>query len=174
VKVTDLFAVVRGHDLDLTHLDQVATGTGIAYVSCSGGNNGVTGWVSRIDDVEPGAAGTLTVALVGMTLSTFVQPYPYYTAQNVDILTPLNPEMTFVEKIWWATCIHANQFRFNYGRKANRTFRSLELPDEVPDWVASVPSATFSEMVKSITDVEQSVAGKAAASPSSRRTRRRA
>jgi hypothetical protein len=50
--------------------------------------------------------------------------------------------MSIQEKLWWAECIEANRYRFNFGRQANRTVRSLNLPDKPPKWVkgAVVPS----------------------------------
>lgn len=157
MKVTDLFTVARGQSLDLVHLDQVATDTGIAYVSTAGVNNGVIGWVKPVEAIEPSAPGTISVALVGMTLSAFVQPRAYYTAQNVDVLTPIDPAMSFGEKIWWAQCIRANRYRFNYGRKANRTFRSLELPDTVPEWIGSIVHDATGDMIEAIEAVDESI-----------------
>jgi hypothetical protein len=157
MKVTDLFDVKRGHQLDLTHLALAPKNSGIAYVSCTDQNNGVSGWVKLIESMEPAAAGTISVALVGATLAAFIQARSYYTAQNVEILTPIDPDMTFAEKTWWACCIRANRYRFNYGRKANRTFRSLELPDEVPDWVEATPRKAVAEMLESITSVGETI-----------------
>jgi hypothetical protein len=137
--VSDLFSIRRGHQLDLVHLKQVAPFTGIAYISRSEQNNGVLAWVEAVDGIEPAKLGTITVTLGGSIMAAYVQPRPYYTAQNVDILTPRDPGMTLAEKLWWAACIRANRYRYNYGRHANRTFRSLMLPSSVPKWVASVP-----------------------------------
>jgi hypothetical protein len=151
--VGDLFSIKRGHQLDLTHLDQVAPLTGIAYVSCTDKNNGVSGWVSLLDGIEPAKSGTISVALVGSTLAAYVQPKSYYTAQNVEVLTPLDGDMTFSEKMWWASCIRANRYRYNYGRKANRTFRSLVLPSVVPAWVHTVPHDAAVELRETVEEI---------------------
>jgi hypothetical protein len=42
--------------------------------------------------------------------------------------------MTTEEKLWWAMCLRAHQYRYSYGRQANRTLKDLELPDEMPAW----------------------------------------
>jgi hypothetical protein len=83
-------------------------------------------------------AGTLTVALGGASrLATFVQHEPYYTAQNVAVLAAKKP-MTLQEKLYWAMCIKANRFRYEgFGREANRTLATLELPGQVPKWAMS-------------------------------------
>jgi len=133
--VTDLFSVKRGHKLDLTALTQVPDATGLAYVSRTEQHNGVIAWVAPVEGIIPAEAGTISVALGGSVMAAYVQPYAYYTAQNVDVLTPLNSAMTLAERLWWASCIRENRYRYNYGRHANRTFRFLHLPDEVPPWV---------------------------------------
>ncbi|MFX0593307.1 restriction endonuclease subunit S [Melissospora conviva] len=51
--------------------------------------------------------------------------------------------MSLQEKAWWAQCIASNRYRYNFGRQANRTLASLELPDGVPEWVRSAPVPTF-------------------------------
>lgn len=98
-------------------------------------NNGVTARVTI--DLVPGEAGELTVALSGNgILSTFVQPEPFVTGYHVMILRPLVPTMSLTEKLWWSRCILENRYRYSYGRQANRSLAALELPDEIPVWVA--------------------------------------
>ena len=64
------------------------------------------------------------------------------------VLTPKEP-MSEKEKLWWAMCITANRFRFGFGRQANRTLKSLFLPEasEMPAWVneASIDKYTGAE-----------------------------
>jgi hypothetical protein len=43
--------------------------------------------------------------------------------------------MEWREKLWWAQCIEANNYRYNFGRQANTSFAELSLPDKIPDWV---------------------------------------
>jgi len=43
--------------------------------------------------------------------------------------------MSVPERLWWAQCIESNRYRYNYGRQANRSLASLELPGDVPVWV---------------------------------------
>jgi hypothetical protein len=147
-RLDQLFAPSNGHDLDLVTLDQTdpAEPDAIAYVSRQGRKNGVSAYVKKLDEVEPAPAGTLTMALGGTyAAATFLQPRPYYTAQNVRVLTPRR-EMSEQEKLWWALCIQHNRYRFGYGRHANRTFRAIELPSAVPEWVLSAPVADLSPL----------------------------
>lgn len=135
MKVSDLFDVAYGQNLELYRLTRSSGRDAINFVGRSARNNGVTARVVPLDGVTPCEAGTLTVALGGSVLETFVQPHPFYTAFHVYVLTPTR-QMTLEEKLWWAICIRANRYRYNYGRQANRTLADLDLPDDVPDWIS--------------------------------------
>lgn len=121
----DLFEVRRGTDLDLCNL--TVSEHGVLFVSRSGRNNGVVARVEEVDSVAPRSAGLLTVALGGSVLETFVHDEPFYTAQNVAVLTP-RFAMTLSDKLHFATAIRMHQFRYNYQRHANRTLTDLRLP----------------------------------------------
>lgn len=143
-RVEDLFDVSYGHSLELNRLKRARSPQGVNFVSRTSKNNGVSARVAQIDGMQPGVAETLTVALGGSVLETFIQPEPYYCGRDVAILTPKNLEMTLNEKLWWALCIRANQYRYNFGRQANRTLKELELPDAPTEWVStiSIPDLT--------------------------------
>ena len=149
VTVEDLFVVTPGHSLDLVALNETTASDpdGVAFVSRKRPNNGVQAFVSRLDDVEPALAGTLTMALGGTVASTFLQPRSYYTSYHVSILSPKQP-MTDEEKLWWALCLWHNRYRYNYGRQANRTHKTLELPGSPPDWLVSVKFPDYSGLSK--------------------------
>ena len=86
---------------------------------------------------KPYAEGLITVALGGSTLSSFVQSNPFYTAQNIDVLTPL-AAMSLDVKLYYCLCIEANRFRYStFGREANRTLKYLRVPapEHTPTWV---------------------------------------
>ncbi|WP_330465146.1 restriction endonuclease subunit S [Micromonospora zamorensis] len=137
MRLDALFHSKRGHDLDRNSLEDAEAPAGVNYVSRVGRNNGVSGRVLLPSGFSPEPAGALTVALGSrnFAMATFVQPEPFATGQNIQILTPRNPDMPLVERLWWASCITANRFRFGFGRYANRTLDSLELPDSLPDWL---------------------------------------
>ncbi len=147
--VRDLFDIEYGHSLSLNKLKQTDAAYGIAFVSRTARNNGVSAWVERIPDVEPLPAGLLTVSLRSRNhpLATFVQPRTFYCGYHIFALRPKN-EMSLEEKLWWANCIEANRYRYNFGRQANRSLADLVLPDEPAPWVAEAAAPTF-ERVRS-------------------------
>src|SRR5687767_11437266 len=137
-KISDLFRLEYGHSLELNRLDQSDAPDSINFVSRAARNNGVTARVKPIPNLPPSPAGTLTVALNGQGGAgvAFLQPFPYYSGFHVMVLTP-RKQMSEQERLWWATCITANRFRFGFGRQANRTLKDLKLPDAktTPAWV---------------------------------------
>lgn len=58
----------------------------INFVSRTGFNNGISDFVDKIEGAEPYPAGAITLALGGSVGSTFVQPQPFYTGQNVGVI----------------------------------------------------------------------------------------
>lgn len=139
-KISDLFHLEYGNSLELNRLERSNGPGAINFVSRAARNNGVTARVKCIPNLSPTPAGTLTVALNGQGGAgvAFLQPFPYYSGFHIMILTP-KMDMSEQEKLWWATCITANRFRFGFGRQANRTLKDLVLPDAktIPAWVGS-------------------------------------
>lgn len=135
VEISELFYVTYGHKLDLNKMRVVSDG--IAFVNRTGFNNGVVAYVEQLSDQEPSPAGSLTIALGGSVLSTFLQVKPFYTGQNVAIAIP-KIKMSNANLLYYATAIQRNKFRYSTcGREANRTFRTLLIPDlsEIPSWI---------------------------------------
>ncbi|MBH0009030.1 restriction endonuclease subunit S [Salinibacterium sp. SWN1162] len=149
-RVDELFDLRYGHSLELNRLTRAQAPNGVNFVSRAMKNNGVTARVESA--LIPGEAGELTVALSGNgILSTFVQPEPFVTGYHVMILRPLNSDMVLTEKLWWARCILANRYRYSYGRQANRSLASLELPNFVPDWALHTVVPDVLHMEESVT-----------------------
>lgn len=134
VKVSDLFEVRYGTSLELNALNEIEGG--VAFVSRTTKNNGVSARVARLSEVSPMPAGTLTVALGGTPMTTFLQDEPYYTGRDVAVLASLEP-MAREELLYYATCLAANRYRFSYGRQANRTVGEIMIParEAIPEWV---------------------------------------
>lgn len=151
-RVDQLFTIRYGQGLQLNTLQQVSPPDGLNYVSRGTTNNGVAARVVCPPGVLPGAAGELTVALNGEggALATFLQPQPFVTGFHVAILTAKSP-MTDNEKLWWARCIWENHYRYGFGRQANRTLGSIELPDEVPAWVGRASSPDVKGLARNLT-----------------------
>ena len=139
VPLNSLFAVVYGNKLDMNKMAHMPRSVGgVNFVGRSSQRHGVTGAVRLIEDTPPFPPGSITVALGGTKLLTsFVQLAPFYTAQNVAVLQPLEP-MTMAEKLFICLCIQHNRFRYSaFGREANRTLRTLPVPGrkEFPKWL---------------------------------------
>lgn len=149
-RLSDLFDLRYGHSLELVNCQQVHAPLGVNFVSRTLRNNGVSGRV-LVPDL-PGKAGEITVALGGNPLASFVQPEPFVTGRDVAILTPRDPAMSTVEKLWWCRCIWENRDRFSYGRQANRTLASLLVPDSVPNWVQRMTIPAHDGLAKSASD----------------------
>lgn len=139
----DLFEIEHGSKLDLNKMEEPGSSEdAIVFVNRSGMNNGFAGLVKRIPTFDPYPAGSITVALGGSALASFVQPKPFYTAQNIDVLRPL-VAMSEEVKLYYCLCIEANRFRYStFGREANRTLKTLLVPhiDVVPKWVHGAAS----------------------------------
>lgn len=136
VQLGDLFDVEYGNKFDLNKM--VPDASGVAFIGRRGGGQGVAGHVAIVEGKPPYPAGKLTVALGGSLLATFVQQEPFYTAQNVAVLTP-KIDMSLRERLFYSMCIEANRFRYTaFGREANRTLRTLDLPDAAPTWTQTM------------------------------------
>jgi hypothetical protein len=139
--LNELFDVTYGNKFDLNKMTVVGKGSSepwLNFVGRSSENHGVSARVKPVDGVVPFEAGLITVALGGTKLlSSFVQMYPFYTAQNVAVLRA-RTTMSFAQKLFVCIAIRHNRFRYSaFGREANRTLRTLSVPEpkEFPVWV---------------------------------------
>ena len=133
-RLDEIFYIRYGSQLDLNKCEICGVGDGFNFVNRSNANCGVSSRILRVEKKEPFKAGSITVAMGGSVLSSFVQQEDFYTGQNVKVLVPLK-EMSLSEKLFYCQCIEANRFRFStFGREANYTFDSLLVPsrDDVP------------------------------------------
>ncbi len=142
----DIFDAQYGSNLELNAqkiMDEDA-GESVAFVSRTSKNNGVSARIKPVVGLAPLPAGTLSVAVSGSVLETFLQPGPYYSGRDVYYLEP-RCTLSDMEKLYYCLCIRANAFRYNYGRQANKTLKHILLPapDEIPDWVKSFDFPDF-------------------------------
>lgn len=142
VPLNEMFDVEYGNKFDLNKMVLLPKSNGgINFVNRSSQNCGVSAAIAPVKGIAPYEAGTITVSLGGSKLlSSFVQPDRFYTGQNVAVLSPKS-HMTFAEKLYVCLCIRHNRFRYTaFGREANRTLRTLPIPDksEFPDWLADL------------------------------------
>lgn len=160
VKVSDLFDVVYGSNLELNALEPDPDG--VNFVSRTAQNNGVSAKVKYVSGEEPIDAGVLTVAGGGSVAETFLQPEPFYSGRDLFYLRPKVP-MSVEQKLFFCMCIRANKFRFNYGRQANKTLRELLIPDiaEVPDWAGSAFKGVLAKWTARLGSLSPATGGQA-------------
>jgi len=133
-KVSDLFTVKYGNSLELINLVQCKSTdkNAVPFVSRTEKNNGISAFVEEELDIDKNSAHTLTVAVGGSVLSTFYQPLPFYTGFHVLVLEP-KEQMSVVEMLFYAKCISANKYKYNYGRQANKTLKNILIPSQIPE-----------------------------------------
>jgi Type I restriction modification DNA specificity domain len=140
VPLNNIFDVEYGNSFDLNVLDTCSDDypDKVNYVSRTRENNGISAIVKRVIHTEPFPKGLISVAGSGNSvLESFIQPAPFYTGYHVFILNP-KTQLTDNEKLYYCYCIRQNQYRYNFGRQANKTLGSLLIPEKVPAWVNKV------------------------------------
>lgn len=163
VSLSTIFEVLHGNKFDFNKMSKCASSeNSIAFIRRSRERNGFVGFVEKYENKKPYEAGLITVALGGSALSSFVQPRPFYTAQNIDVLRPLVP-MSLDVKLYYCLCIEANQFRYStYGREANRTLKNIQVPaiSSIPSWVSGASRtavSNFSNELMYLVETEEAV-----------------
>lgn len=139
-EVQELFNVIYGVNLELVNCIETDKNDpeAVAFVSRTASNNGVSAFVKPVPGVEPQPADTITVAGGGSVLATFLQTQPFYSGRDLYLLYP-KESIPHKAKLFIATLIKANKYRYNYGRQANVTLPHLRLrlpviSDGKPDW----------------------------------------
>ena len=135
-RVSDIFNVKYGINMELNTCDETTSDApdGVAFVARTTENNGVSAYVKRIDGKEPQPEGTITVAGGGSVLSTFIQKRPFYSGRDLYLLLP-KTEISLNMKMFIVTVLYANQYRYSYGRQANKTlpYLLIKLPIQRDD-----------------------------------------
>lgn len=129
----ELFDAQYGVNLELVNVEECSKNEpdSIRFVSRTETNNGVSAYVKKIEDVAPNPAKTISVAVSGSVLSSFYQDAEYYSGRDIYFLVPKR-KMSVEELLFYAHCIKANKYKYNYGRGANKTLRQIMLPAEMP------------------------------------------
>lgn len=133
-QLDELFYIEYGNQLDLNKCECCDWPDGYNFVNRSATNCGVAARILPPKGKSPYPAGLITTAMGGSVLASFVQQEPFFTGQNVKVLTPKIP-MTLQEELYYCACIEANRFRYSaFGREANASFDRLTVPspDEIP------------------------------------------
>ncbi|WP_053961715.1 restriction endonuclease subunit S [Lawsonella clevelandensis] len=124
-KIKDIFDLWYGVNLALNACTE--TNDGINFVSRTESNNGVSSRIAPVDGLPPQQAGLITTATGGSVLSTFLQPYPFYSGRDLYVMEPKEKAVGNGAKLFLTTVIEANKFKFNYGRQANKSLPHLKL-----------------------------------------------
>lgn len=144
-KLSDIFNISYGTKLDMNKMTSNSQAN-IFFVSRSSKNNGVVGLVNKIKNVDALDKGLITVTLGGTyVLSAFLQEMPFYTGQNVAVLSP-KVKLSREQKLFYCMCITRNRYRYSaFGREANRTLKDLMVPslDIIPSWVNEIDLNKF-------------------------------
>lgn len=133
IPLKELFKPVYGVNLELIRLEKCNKNDdgSIRFVSRTENNNGISAYVKKIIGVVPNPAHTISVAVSGSVLSSFYQDDEYYSGRDLYYLVP-KIKMSKEEMIFYAFCIKANKYKYNYGRAANKTLRDILIPSEIP------------------------------------------
>ncbi len=85
-KVSDVFDVIYG--VNLEYYNMKPDENGIPFVSRTSRNNGVVGRVARIANVYPNPKNTISVAVGGSVMASFLQEEDYYSGFHLLYLKP--------------------------------------------------------------------------------------
>ena len=151
LKLSCLFHVDYGNSIELINLTQCKSvdKNAVPFVSRTGSNNGISAYVKRDLEIEMNPAHVLSVAVGGSVLSTFYQPLPFYTGYHVLVLTP-KKKIDALEMLFYAKCISANRYKYNYGRQANKTLADIFIPAEIPSLLHERLASYRESVLKSI------------------------
>lgn len=127
-KVSDLFTVEYGVNLELNACVECDNNEpdAVNFVARTAENNGVSAYVSKIEDVTPQKPGLISVAGGGSVLSTFLQNEPFYSGRDLYTLEAKD-NISDEAKMFIITVIEQNKYKYSYGRQANKTLPELLL-----------------------------------------------
>ena len=147
----DIAVLDNGNKMDknkMTHDNPI-----INFVSRTAVNNGISDIVDKIDNVNPYPAGCITLAFGGSVGSCFLQEKPFYTGQNVGVISL--PEYVPTEaKLFFISVLEKKckmSFRA-FGNEINKHFKtdlSIKLPVIAKDEIA------WDYMQEKIAELEQ-------------------
>ena len=145
VTINEIFDIRYGNQFDFSKMELSSDEESINFISRGSTNNGLVGRVKKYNNIEPFDAGLITVTMGGSyLLASFVQPAPFYTAQNIKVLSP-KFDMNLQERLFYCAIIQHNRFRYHsHSREANSTFDNLIVPskEEIPLWISEFPIIT--------------------------------
>ena len=128
MKINEIFKIT--YPKTLIYSEMIPDEEGINFVSSQDKNNGIVGRVKIENGIKIYPAGCITVPLKGSVLMAHLQPKPCYVAHQIAVLEPFDTSMSYIEKLYYVTCIRNNSFKYNYGRQADKTLGDIEIPTD--------------------------------------------
>jgi len=126
-QLKDIFDIQYGNGLEFYKM--VKHKDGVPFVSRTFKNNGIVGRVKKHSLIKPMPKNSISVAVSGSVLESFYHSEEYYTGFHVLCLTPKkNFTLNLNEMLFYCAVIRSNQYKYNYGRQANRTLKYLNIP----------------------------------------------
>lgn len=144
--VKDLFDIQYGNGFELTYLQKDPHG--FNFVARGAKDNGISAVIRKVIGVNPFPAGSITVAVSGSVMESFLQKKPFYTAYHVMVLNPREGvSMSDAVKLYYCMCLRRNKYRYSYGRQANETLKDLQIPvlEDVPEYVKYFSEKQFKQ-----------------------------
>lgn len=109
-ELQSIFDIRKGQRL--TKADMLTGNT--PYVGASDANNGVTAYIGQPPTHKE---NTITISYNGSVAEAFYQPQPFWASDDVNVLYPINFEISPSVALFICTVIRLEKYRFNYGRK---------------------------------------------------------
>lgn len=134
-RLSELFDIKYGNQFDFNKMEP-SEKSDINFISRSSQNMWIIAQVEVHNNTKPFDPGLITVTLWGTyLLSSFLQQKPFYTAQNIKVLSA-KKEMTEIEKLFYCFCITSNRFKYtSHWREANTTLDDILVPETIPtEW----------------------------------------
>jgi hypothetical protein len=86
IKLSEYFEIKYGVNLEFQNMK--LCNKGIPFVSRTEKNNGITGFVEKINNIIPNPRNTISVACGGSVMESFLQKNDYYNP-NIQLIQPL-------------------------------------------------------------------------------------
>jgi len=137
IELRELFTSVYGVNLEYNKMNVIEGG--IPFVARTRQNNGVVGFVEKIEDVEPNPAMTISLSASGSVMESFLQEQEYYSGRDLYYLKP-KIKLSKNQMLYYCMILRANKYRYSFGRQTNKTLDYIKIPapDEIPRYVHTV------------------------------------
>lgn len=121
--LADIAKLDNGNKMDKNKMTR--KNPSVNFVSRTALNNGISDYVDKIKDIEPFPAGCITLAFGGSVGSCFLQEEPFYTGQNVGVIT-LPENITTEMKLYFITALEkkCKLYFHAFGNEINKHFKT--------------------------------------------------